>query len=239
MTILTAHELGHYLQARRHRIPASPPFFIPLPLPPFGTLGAVIAMRPQRANARSLFDLAITGPLAGLVPTIAFSLWGLRISPVVEFTDELRQSTVTLGEPAIFKLLSYLAIGPTPEGHTVLLHPMAYAGWVGIFITALNLVPISQSDGGHILFTLVPRYAHRISLFVFRAACVAVLIGRLWNYLLLVVLLALVLRFIGFKHPPLADDSTQLDRWRVVLGWLTLTLFFLGLSPIPMTGPPT
>ncbi len=234
MTILTTHELGHYLQARRYSIPASLPYFIPMPLPPFGTLGAVISMRPQRAGARSLFDLAITGPLAGLVPTILFSVWGLELSTVVELTEEFQQSSFTLGEPAVFKLLSYLIIGPVAEGYSVLLHPMAYAGWVGIFITALNLVPIGQSDGGHILFTLMPRHAHKISLYVFAAAGAAVMFGGLWNYLLLVVLLFLVLLFFGFRHPPMIDDGVPLDRRRMVLGWLTLTFIFFGLSARPI-----
>ncbi len=234
MTILTCHELGHYLQARRYAVPASPPYFIPMPLPPFGTLGAVIAMRPQRAGARSLFDLAITGPLAGLVPTIIFSFWGLKLSQVVEVTEEFRESTIT-GEPAIFKLMTYLVVGPIAEGHSVLLHPMAYAGWVGIFITALNLIPIGQSDGGHILYTLLPRHAHRISLWVFAAASATVLIAGLWNYLFLVVLLFMVMMFFGFRHPPLAEDGVGLDRRRVVLGWLTLTFMLLGLSARPIS----
>ncbi len=240
MTILTAHELGHYLQARRYRIPASLPYFIPMPLPPFGTFGAVISMRTQRANARSLFDLAITGPLAGLVPTILFSVWGLRLSTVVEVTEEFRQSSFTLGEPAIFKLMSYLVVGPTEEGFSVVLHPMAYAGWVGIFITALNLVPIGQSDGGHILYTLMPRHAHMISLYVFATASAAVVIGGLWNYLLLIILLFLILLFLGFRHPPIIDPGIRLDRRRIVLGWLTLTFIFFGLSgtPIQFTGAP-
>lgn len=235
MTILTAHELGHYLQARRYGVPASPPYFIPMPLPPFGTLGAVIAMRPQRAHARALFDLAITGPLAGLVPTIVFSVWGLKLSTVVEVTEEFRQSSFTLGEPLIFRLMSQLVVGPVAEGHSVLLHPMGYAGWVGIFITALNLIPIGQSDGGHILYTLMPRHAHRISLAVFAAASAAVVIAGLWNYLFLVILLFLVLLIFGFRHPPMADDGVRLDRWRVALGWLTLTFMFVGLSARPIS----
>ena len=234
MTILTAHELGHYLQALRHGVPASPPYFIPMPLPPFGTLGAVIAMRPQRARARALFDLAITGPLAGLVPTIVFSVWGLKLSTVVELTEEFQESSISLGEPAIFRLLSHLVVGPVEDGYSVLLHPMAYAGWVGIFITALNLIPIGQSDGGHILFTLVPRHAHKISLLVFAGASGAVVIAGLWNYLLLVVLLFLVLLLFGFRHPPLADHDARLDRWRIVLGWLTLTFMLFGLSARPI-----
>ena len=192
-------------------------------------------MRPQRARARALFDLAITGPLAGLVPTLLFSIWGLTLSTVVEITEEFKETTFTLGEPAIFKLMSYLVVGPVPAGHSVLLHPMAYAGWVGIFITALNLIPIGQSDGGHILYTLMPRHAHRISLWVFAAASALVVIGGLWNYLLLVVLLFLVLLFFGFRHPPMIDDGAPLDRGRRILGWLTLTFMFIGLSARPIT----
>ncbi len=229
MTILTAHELGHYVQARRYGVPASPPYFIPFPLPPFGTLGAVIAMRPQRSQARALFDLAISGPLAGLVPTIIFTLVGLRLSSIVERSSELAESSQSLSSPLIFQLLSRLAVGSVPPDQIIELHPMAFAGWVGIFITALNLLPVGQLDGGHILYTLQPSRAYRISQAFLAFAVAAIILGGLWHYALLVLLLWLM----GPKHPPTVDLTTKLSRRRIILGWLALSFIILGLTPNP------
>jgi len=226
MTILTAHELGHYFQARRYGVPASLPFFIPLPLPPIGTLGAVILMRKQSARRRALFDVAITGPIAGLLPALAMSYAGLRMSEVTA-VDEVQG--LKLGEPLLFKLLSYLAIGPVPEGYDVLLHPIAYAGWVGFFITALNLIPIGQLDGGHILYSLLPGRAHLLSAGLFAAAITAVAVGGYWQWTLMLVLLALV----GVRHPPMAEGGAPLGGVRVVLGWLMLLFVLVGFTPTP------
>ena len=205
MTILTAHELGHYFQARRYGVPATLPYFLPMPLTPIGTMGAVIAMRPQTANRRALFDLAITGPIAGLIPSVVLSFIGLRLSEVTpaDAVDGLK-----LGEPLVFKLLSYLALGPVAEGYDVLLHPLAYAGWVGFFITALNLLPIGQLDGGHILYALVPAKAPRISTVLFFAAVAGVVAGGYWHWSLMIMLLALL----GVRHPPTAGDDVELGR---------------------------
>ncbi len=230
MTILTSHELGHYFQARRYRVPASLPYFIPMPVTLFGTMGAIIAMRARTADSRALFDLAITGPLAGLVPAIAFSALGLKLSTVQVLDATAERTYVTLGEPLIFKLLSFLILGPLEEGTTVLLHPVAFAGWVGIFITALNLLPIGQLDGGHILYTLLPKRAHAISVAMLAAAAAAVVFGRLWQWSLLILLLL----FFGVRHPPTAEGSGPLDRRRRVLGWLTLLFLFAGFTPTPI-----
>ena len=226
MTILTAHELGHYFQARRYGVPASLPFFIPLPLPPIGTLGAVILMRKQSARRRALFDVAITGPIAGLLPALVMSYAGLLMSEVTA-VDEVQG--LKLGEPLLFKLLSYLAIGPVPEGYDVLLHPIAYAGWVGFFITALNLIPIGQLDGGHILYSLLPGRAHLLSAGLFAAAITAVAVGGYWQWTLMLLLLALV----GVRHPPMAEGGPPLGGVRVVLGWLMLLFVLVGFTPTP------
>ncbi len=226
MVILLAHEFGHFFQARRYGVPASLPYFIPMPLTPIGTMGAIIGMRPHAAHCRALFDLAITGPIAGLIPSLVASYVGLRLSTVqvIEEGDNF----LRLGEPLVFKLLSQLTFGPVPEGHSVTLHPIAYAGWVGIFITALNLLPIGQLDGGHILYTLLPRFAHPVSLALLASAAVAVVVGGYWQWTLMILLLALI----GVRHPPTANE-VRLDPGRRVLGWLTLTFVFFGFTPTP------
>jgi membrane-associated protease RseP (regulator of RpoE activity) len=222
LVTLLCHEFGHFLQARRWRVTAGWPYFIPIPFPPLGTMGAVINMRGHMGNRRALFDIGISGPLAGLVPALAFSIIGLRWSSLVPGVN-------TIGMPALFGGLRYLILGPIPPGYYVDLHPMAYAGWVGIFITALNLIPIGQLDGGHVLYALLRRKAHIVAQILLIGALVGMMITNNWGWLLMILLLI----FIGPNHPPTADDSLPLGRGRTILGWLTLCFMFIGFTPHP------
>jgi membrane-associated protease RseP (regulator of RpoE activity) len=230
MITLGAHELGHFLQARYYGVPASLPYFLPMPLSPIGTMGAVIAMHPGMGNRRSLFDIAISGPLAGLVPAVAFSAIGLSMSEVTRMGGP---GTFSLGEPLLFRWLSLAIFGPLPAGHDVLLHPVAFAGWVGIFITALNLIPISQLDGGHMLYALLRRKAHVVATLLLVAAAIAIVAFDYWGWTLMLALLFLM----GPNHPPTADDSVPLGAGRVLLGWLTLLFVFVGFTPTPFLMP--
>jgi membrane-associated protease RseP (regulator of RpoE activity) len=229
MTILLCHEFGHFLQAARYRVPASLPYFIPMPGSPIGTMGAVIVMQPGMGNRRSLFDIGLTGPLAGLVPALLFSLVGLHWSQVVP-TDG-HSFGLTLGEPLIFKLMAYLVVGPLPTGTDIALHPVAYAGWVGIFITALNLFPIGQLDGGHVLYALLLRRAHGIAQGVLLAAMVAVVVFGYWGWSLMILLLMIM----GPVHPPTANDYVPLGMGRTILGWASLLFVPLGFTPVPFS----
>ena len=226
LSTLLAHELGHYLQAVRYGVPASLPLFIPMPFTPIGTMGAVILMSPGMGDRRSLYDIAISGPLAGLGPALLFSVLGLQWSEVVAIKG---QAGLTLGEPLLFKLLVYLTFGPLAEGQDVMLHPVAFAGWVGIFITALNLIPIGQLDGGHILYALLRKRAHVVAQGLLVAAAVAVVIFGYWGWTLMLLLLA----WMGPIHPPTANDSVPLGTGRTILGWLVLLLVPLGFTPMP------
>jgi membrane-associated protease RseP (regulator of RpoE activity) len=229
MTTLLAHELGHFFQAHRYRVPASFPYFIPMPGSPIGTMGAVIVMQPGIGDRRSLFDIAITGPLAGLVPAFLFSAVGLQWSQVVETTEH--GFGLKLGEPLFFKLLGYLTFGPLAEGQDIALHPLAFAGWVGIFITALNLIPIGQLDGGHIMYALLLRRAHVAALAILGAAMLAVVIWGYWGWTLMIFLLILM----GPAHPPTANDQVALGSGRRVLGWASLLFVPLGFTPVPFS----
>jgi membrane-associated protease RseP (regulator of RpoE activity) len=229
MTILLSHELGHYLQARRYGVPVSLPYFIPIPAKPLGTMGAVIAMQRGVGNRRTIFDIAVTGPLAGLAPALAFSIIGLQWSTIIAAADA--RGLVSLGEPILFKILAYLVIGPLPDGRELVLHPVAFAGWVGIFITALNLIPIGQLDGGHILYALLVRRAHVIARIVLLAAMAAVVLGGYWTWILMIFLLMLM----GPDHPPTADDTAPLGLGRTILGWLILPFVALGFTPVPFS----
>lgn len=226
MTILLCHEFGHYLQARHYEIPASLPHFVPMPLPPIGTLGAVIGMRPRAADDRALFDLAITGPIAGLIPALIFSYAGLQWSTFEPMSAEAQPGG--LGVSILFGWIADLAVPSVPENHYVLLHPVAFAGWFGILITSLNLIPIGQLDGGHILYTLVPGRAHLVSMLLLAAAAAAVVFAGYGHWALMILLLILI----GPRHPPTARGR-PLDRKRIVLGWLMLLFVLVGFTPRP------
>ena len=225
MAILTAHELGHFFQCLRYRVPASLPFFIPMPFSPIGTMGAVIGMQASLANRRSLFDIAITGPLAGLVPAIVFSVIGLSLSKVGPISDD----SLMLGEPLIFKLLAYWIVGPLPEGTDIQLHPLGFAGWVGIFITALNLFPISQLDGGHVLYALLREKAHVVAMAVFAFLLMGTVVWGYTGWTLMIFLLLMM----GIRHPPTSHDEMPLGPKRTTIGWLSLPFVIVGFTPTP------
>jgi membrane-associated protease RseP (regulator of RpoE activity) len=227
MTTLLAHELGHFLQARRYGVPASLPYFIPMPLSPIGTMGAVIVMAPGKGDRRTLFDIAVSGPLAGLVPALLFCLLGLRWSEVVQLSGQ--PVGLKLGEPIIFKLMAYLTFGPLAKGEDIALHPVAFAGWVGIFITALNLIPIGQLDGGHILYALLLRRAGRVAQVLLAAAMIAIVVWGYWGWTLMIALLMLM----GPIHPPTANDNMPLGTGRTILGWASLLFVLVGFTPMP------
>lgn len=227
ITILLAHEMGHYLMCRRYGVPATLPFFIPFPLAnPFGTMGAIIQMKGIIPNRRALFDIGIAGPLAGLVFAVPAILIGLHRSPIVVLS-EMGSPGLQLGESLLFKLLSWWVVGPVPEGSDLLLDPVAYAGWAGLFVTSMNLLPIGQLDGGHIIYSILGAKS-RIVTYVFLAA-LGVLSFYYNGWVLLFVLLALL----GRRHPLPWDDWTPLDRGRKILGWIMMIIFVLSFTPTP------
>lgn len=229
MTILLTHELGHFLQARRYHVPASLPYFIPLPISIIGTMGAVIFMQSGSGNRRTLFDIGITGPLAGLVPAILFCVLGLQWSHVAPLAAQ--QGSVALGEPLLFQFLAHSIFGALPEGSDIILHPVAFAGWVGIFITALNLIPIGQLDGGHVLYALLLRRAHPVAQALLFGAMLGVIVMGYWGWSLMILLLM----FMGPIHPPTADDTVPLGTVRTILGWASLLFVPIGFTPVPFS----
>lgn len=229
MGILLAHELGHYCQALRYKVPASPPMFIPMPFLMLGTMGAVIVQGAGFANRKALFDIAISGPLAGLVFAIPIAWWGLQDSTVT--TIDPSQGSIIFGDPLILKWMYEARHGVLAANQEVVLTPLLFAGWVGIFITALNLMPIGQLDGGHILYTLIGRKAHWVAYSVVGGAIVWMVTTRDPSFILMIGLLYAF----GLKHPPTADDSVPLGATRIVLGWLALAFVLVGFTPIPIT----
>lgn len=231
MTILVCHEAGHFIQAWRYGVRASFPHFLPMPVPPIGTLGAVIAMDSRVKNRRALFDIGISGPLAGLVPTLIFCVVGLQ--PQFSRFAKPVPGELEFGEPLVFKILTPRILGPTPEGMEVQIGPMAMAGWVGLLITALNLFPIGQLDGGHVLYSLLRRRAHPVATTVLAAAVVGSVVFHLTGWSVMLLLLILM----GPKHPPTGDDNIPLGSGRILLGWLALAFLPLGFTPDPIKLP--
>jgi len=227
MTILLAHEMGHFLMTRRYGVPASLPFFIPF-LPPFGTLGAIIKMRGSMTSRRALFDIAVAGPLAGFFFTIPAIILGLKHSSVLPLS-EVSVPTFRLGDSILFLALAKVFVGIVPEGFDIFLHPVAFAGWIGLYVMALNLLPIGQLDGGHVVYALMgqrSRWAFSIALGIF--ALIAWYFFRPWFFL---IALILVLGLI--KHPAPRDDQTPLDVKRKLIGVFMLILFILSFTPVP------
>lgn len=223
MTILVCHEMGHFLQSRRYGVAATWPLFLPF-LPPIGTMGAVIFMEPQMGHRKALFDIGITGPLSGLVPTIICCIIGIHLTTEPVSLMPLRQVNCPL-------LLTWLydLFGKVPPNDFFDIHPVAFAGWVGLFITSLNLIPIGQLDGGHILYALVKKKASYIATFLLIAAIALVIRYELSSWSLMLIILLIM----GPKHPPTANDDEPLGIFRYILGWLTLAFVVIGFTPQP------
>lgn len=235
MTILGFHELGHYLMARRYSIRATFPYFIPVPPTAFflfGTFGAFIQMRSPVPNRRALFDVGIAGPLAGFVVTLPLLLWGLAHSTPVPLGDEsglLNFSSFRPSGSLLLALLSKLALGRELTATTALdLHPVAIAGCLGLVVTALNLMPVGQLDGGHIVHAM---FGQRIG----------AIIGQISRLLVLALsfvqreflLWAILLFFIPVVDEPALNDVSELDNQRDFWGLMALGLLVIIILPAP------
>ena len=227
MLILLGHELGHFFMSRRHGIGATLPFFLPFPFSPFGTFGAVIRMRNVTPSRRALFDTGVAGPFMSFLLSIPAIFIGLRLSEVIP-ASQLREGTFRLADPLLFSFIQRLTVGHVPESSDVILHPIAYAGWVGLFVTALNLLPVGQLDGGHIAYALFGRRSRIVFLIAISAmAFITIFYNPGW-----LLLLVLFIVF-GFKHPAPVDDVTPLDGKRRLLAVLAFAAFFLSFTPAP------
>lgn len=252
LAILVCHEFGHWFAARHHRVPASLPYFLPLPLlSMFGTLGAVIAM-PERIRSRNaLLDIGAAGPLAGLVVTIPVLVVGLHLSSVQPLPEHYSQE----GQSLLYALLKQLTLGEIPAGHDVFLHPTAFAGWAGLLITMINLLPWGQLDGGHIAFALFGARQHQAARWVRRGLLLLVaynlllfravryqdgsgmelgqILGNSLFWFVWFLLTGMLGRFFGHDHPPI--EQGELSPGRRVLAAFTLLCFVLLFMPTPMS----
>lgn len=228
MAILLAHEMGHYTLARWHRVRVTLPFFLPGPPLLTGTFGAFIRMKSHPPNRRVLFDVGAAGPWGGICVAIPAVVYGLHLSEVRPIPPSF--NGLSFGDSLLFKLLSRLVVGPVPYGFDIMLDPIALAGWFGFLVTALNLLPVGQLDGGHVVYAMFGPW-HRLIARGFLLFTVA--IGFLgWSgWFVWAVLMVMI----GLDHPPTLDRDTALDPKRRLFGWLTLVLFVATFVPVPIT----
>jgi len=232
LVILGSHELGHYFTAKAHAIRVTPPYFIPVPFA-LGTFGAFIKIKSITPNRRALFDVAVAGPLAGLVFAIPALLVGLHFSQVIpgNAPAALGHAGVNVSSSILLACLANLSLGASAlQGNHLLLHPLAFAGWLGLIVTALNLLPIGQLDGGHMSHALFgSRNARGISM-----VAMALLFGLalfVWPGLMF---WALIVFFVaGTRDAPAANDLTPVGPPRRALGYFTFLLFLLIITPVP------
>lgn len=233
LAILFCHEMGHYLTARRYKLDVSPPFFLPGPPAPFiGTFGAFIRLRTILTDRRQLLDVGAAGPIAGFVVAVPVLWYGLAHSPLVDSSSswmavDLGFGEWLLGDSPITLLLRELT---GTAGGRVELHPAAVAGWIGIYVTLLNLLPIAQLDGGHILHAAAPRFSRQIGRAFWVLLIVLGYFSRSWLIWGIVVLL---LSRGQFGHPPLLDAYRPLPKSRIWLLVASAALFVLTFTPVP------
>ncbi|MBI3989680.1 MAG: site-2 protease family protein [candidate division NC10 bacterium] len=230
LLILGIHELGHYFTARYYGVEVTLPYFIPAPIG-LGTFGAFIKMKSPVTDRKALFDVGLAGPLAGLVIALPVLIIGLKFSEIITASPP-GQIGILLGSPLLFSFLQWLTLGSLPENVDVLLHPVAFAGWIGLFVTALNLLPIGQLDGGHVSYALLGRHHREVAIATLLGLAIMGILA--WPGWLFWAGLALVL---GLKHPPPLNDVTPLDRRRRVVGVLAFFLLLSLITPAPFSLP--
>jgi membrane-associated protease RseP (regulator of RpoE activity) len=226
MTILLAHEMGHYLTCRYYGIQATLPYFIPAPTL-VGTMGAFIRIKSPIQHRAALLEVGIAGPIAGFVLAIPALVIALAKSTFVTVMPPTG-SSFELGEPLIFKAFEALMGRTPPPGMELNLHPIGFAAWFGFFATALNLLPVGQLDGGHVAYALFGENHKRIS-----QAILITLIPLGIFYWQGWLFWSTVLLFIGLRHPTTLDDSLPLSKRHSHLGWIGLAMFVLCFTPMP------
>lgn len=220
--ILVTHELGHYVLSRLHGVPTSLPLFVP-GLPHFvGTFGAIIRMRAPLTDRRALFDIGVAGPIAGFVVAVIALVIGLRLSTVVPIQGNYGMH---LGEPLLLQFASWVVIGPLGPTADVILHPVGFAAWFGLFITSLNLLPIGQLDGGHVAYALLGERQRSVAVALVPILMVFGWLG--WKGWFLWVGLA---GLMGLAHPPVRNPGRELGATRVLIGWIALLIFAVTFS---------
>ncbi len=227
LLILMTHELSHYFMSRRHNVSATLPYFIPAPSI-IGTFGAVIKMKPPIPDRRSLIDIGASGPIGGFIVAVIAVIIGLSLS-TVKPAGEL-QGGISFGSSILFTFLSEIVLNIDPRQYDVLLHPVAFAGWIGLLVTSLNLLPIGQLDGGHIVYAL---FGEKHELISKSTIPVLIILGIIfWSGW---IFWAVIMYFLGYRHPPVVYPYIELDRKRKLMGWACFIIFIITFMPAPVT----
>lgn len=234
--ILGVHEMGHYVAARLHKANVTLPYFIPMPFG-LGTMGAVIRLKSPIKNRRQLFDIGVAGPLAGLAIAMPLLLIGLLTSPVQHVGSPLPGSQE--GNSILYALLKFITKGQwlPGGGYDVIINAVAFPAWFGLIVTMINLLPIGQLDGGHVIYALFGRAQWRVANVAILGLIglglyLAVTTREFLNVWLMWAILAQVF---GLRHPPPLDDITPLDRKRRLIGYATIVIFILIFTPVPFS----
>jgi len=229
LSILGIHEFAHYFSARYWGIHVTLPYFIPAPVLPIGTFGAVIKMKSSIPNRKALVDVGASGPIAGFIVAVIACVVGLKMSRVVPIETFESGVGYILGESLLFKLLSFVTLPSMPDNYVVILHPIAFAGWIGLFVTALNLIPIGQLDGGHVLFALSPEL-HRM-LRRIRIPLLLLLGLTFWSGWYVWAVLSL---FFGRAHPLPDRMDASIGKIRTAVAVTAIIIFIICIMPVPI-----
>ena len=225
MFILGAHEMGHYLMCRKHGIPATLPYFIPAPHM-IGTFGAIIKIKGMMKNRKDLVDVGAAGPIAGILASIPVLIIGIYLS---DFRPLPTAAALNFGEPLLYKFIAYIVKGTAPSGQDLYLSSVGLAGWVGLLVTTLNLIPVGQLDGGHILYGVTPRLHGQISkLFALALIPLGFFFWQGW------LLWAIILLILKFRHPSPKYAHVPLDTKRKVIAFIALVIFLLTFTHNPI-----
>ncbi len=230
LMILLAHEFGHYILSQRHNILSTLPYFIPFPNI-IGTMGAIIKMKSPIPDREALIDVGMAGPLAGIAVAIPVLIIGLMMSEVTIQISSGIAGEIMLGESLLFKMITWLIYGSLPSNVYISLHPVAFAGWIGLLVTFMNLFPASQLDGGHIsyaLFGLKHKTIGKITCYVFAIMGIFYWPWLIWMGFVLII---------GIGHPPPTNDIKPLSRKKRIMGFICLAIFLLTFIPRPFYGP--
>ncbi len=223
--ILLSHELSHYFTSKRHGVKATLPYFIPAPTI-IGTFGAFIKMKSPIVTRKALIDIGASGPIAGFILSVVATIAGLGMSEVVSI--EQTKGSLGLGDSILFSFLSRVILGVTPAEHDILLNPVAFAGWIGLFVTSINLIPVGQLDGGHIAYALFGERQLRLSfILVMLMGLLGLLLWEGW------FVWAILLLILGLRHPPVIHWEMPLDSKRRFVGVLAFLIFILTFIPVP------
>jgi membrane-associated protease RseP (regulator of RpoE activity) len=228
LLILLFHEFSHYLASRKHHIVTSLPYFIPAPTL-FGTFGAVIRMKSPITTKNALIDIGASGPIAGFIISVIATIIGLAFSKVMPIPTAVDDLYFHFGDSLLFKGLISLILGTVPANKDVFLHPVALAGWIGFFVTSLNLIPVGQLDGGHILYALLGENHTWLSKLL--VGVLFIMGFFLWEGW---IMWGVLLTILGFKHPPIVYSEMPLDPKRKIVGWISLAIFVLTFTPVPI-----